>query len=97
MDFSDALKALKEGKKVARKGWNGYRRGMYIYLTDGREIFEHEWDERDPAHTTTLTERLNGKVHIMPHIDMVGAHGERIIGWLASQTDLLGDDWVIIE
>jgi hypothetical protein len=97
MDFGEALKALKEGKKVARKGWNGYRAGMYIYLTDGRDIFDHEWIERSPAQATTITERMNGKVHICPHIDMVSAHGERVIGWLASQTDMLSDDWEVID
>ncbi len=95
MDFGEALKALKEGRKVARKGWNG--RGMYIYLTDGREIPEREWIERTPAQETNLTERMNGKVTILPHIDMVSAHGERVIGWLASQTDMLSDDWEIIN
>lgn len=97
MDFGEALKALKEGKKVARKGWNGYRKGMYIYLCDGQEIPQYKWQERTPAQETTLSERMNGTVRIMPHIDMVSAQGERVIGWLASQTDMLSDDWVIIN
>lgn len=97
MDFGCALTALKTGKKVARKGWNGYRKGMYIYLTDGRDIPEHDWVERTPAQETTLSERMNGTVHIAPHIDMVSATGERVIGWLASQTDMLSDDWEIIN
>ncbi len=97
MDFGEALRALKEGKKVARKGWNGYRKGMYIYLTDGRTIPEVEWVERTPAQATTLTERMYREVHIAPHIAMVAANGERIIGWLASQSDMLSDDWVIID
>ena len=33
VDFGAALKALKEGKKVARAGWNG--KGMYVYLVHG--------------------------------------------------------------
>ena len=96
MNFGEALEALKDGKKVARKGWNGYRKGMYIYLTSGREIFEHEWVERSPSQSSTLLERMNGKVKILPHIDMMSANGERVIGWLASQTDMLSDDWEII-
>lgn len=96
MDFGDALRALKEGKKVARKGWNGYRKGMYIYLCQGQTIPESKWIERSPAQASTITERMNNTVTILPHIDMVSAHGERVIGWLASQTDMLGDDWEII-
>ena len=30
MDFGQAIKALKDGKKVARKGWNG--KGMFLWL-----------------------------------------------------------------
>lgn len=97
MNFGEALEALKDGKKVARKGWNGYRKGMYIYLVDGQDVPTFKWIERSPAQASTITERMNGTVHIAPHIDMVSATGERIIGWLASQTDMLGDDWEIIE
>ena len=97
MNFGEALEALKEGKKAARKGWNGYRKGMYIYLTDGRELPEHEWIERSPAQKPTITEKMTRTVRIAPHIDMVSAQGERVIGWLASQADMLGDDWEVIS
>ena len=36
MDFGEAIKALKEGKRVARTGWNG--KGMFLYLINGSEI-----------------------------------------------------------
>ena len=88
---------MKEGKKVARKGWNGYRSGMYIYLCAGQEIPASRWIERSPAQTMTITEKDAGRVIILPHIDMMSAHGERVIGWLASQTDMLSDDWEIIN
>jgi hypothetical protein len=39
MDFGKALEELKDGKKVAREGWNG--KDMFIYLSKGRKI-EHE-------------------------------------------------------
>ena len=97
MNFGEALEALKDGKKAARKGWNGYRKGMYIYLVDGQDVPAYKWNERTPAQATTTTERMNNKVKILPHIDMVTATGERVIGWLASQTDMLSDDWEIIS
>ena len=40
MDFGKAIEALKQGKKVARKGWNG--KGMYLWLKPGAEI-KSEW------------------------------------------------------
>ena len=36
MTFGDAIEAMKHGKRVARKGWNG--KGMYIYITEGYRI-----------------------------------------------------------
>lgn len=95
MDFGEALKALKEGKKVARRGWNG--RNMYIYLTRGHKVSSKDWSAKDQVHEMTDHERLSGGVTVLPHIDMYSAHGERVIGWLASQTDMLSDDWEIIE
>lgn len=35
-DFGDAIRALKEGKKVARQGWNG--KGMYLWLLQASEL-----------------------------------------------------------
>ena len=96
MDFGEALRELKNGRKLARKGWNGYRKGMYIYLVDGQDVPVYKWIERTPAQATTITERMNNVVKILPHIDMVTATGERVIGWLASQTDMLSDDWEVI-
>lgn len=91
-DFTVALDLLKKGQRVARKGWNG--KGMFIVLTPGnnvpakkmrletvRDYFEKSGQER---------------VTINPHIDMKAADGSLVIGWLASQTDLLADDWMIV-
>lgn len=95
MDFGEVLRGLRDGKKFARAGWNG--RGMYIYLTDGREIDSKYWEDRTEGQAQTDNERLCGKVCILPHIDMMSATGERVIGWLASQTDMLAYDWVEVE
>ena len=46
MDFGEAIKALKEGKKVARKGWNGKR--MYLYLADGKLLTDAIGDDSFP-------------------------------------------------
>lgn len=99
MDFGDALKALKQDKKVARRGWNG--RGMYLYLTDGRTIPSKDWIERTPAQELTDHEKITGDVEILPHIDMYTVNRDgrraRLCGWMASQTDMLSDDWEIVD
>ena len=97
MDFGKALEALKNGKKVAREGWNG--KGMYLYLVHGtmvdKENLRNEASQILPAdemamHGTDVAEFL-------PHIDMRTANGDICVGWLASQTDMLAEDWVVVE
>ena len=89
MNFGGALEALKAGKKVAREGWNG--KGMYIYRQEGTTIGPEQG----------RNEHLRGMeadlIWIRPHIDMKAADGSVVIGWLASQTDMLGEDWVVVE
>lgn len=100
MDFGLALQALKAGKKVARKGWNG--KGMWLSLSgplEGRtipaELFwsknNWEWVKKQP----------DGHAVVLPCITMktINADGREAIlmGWLASQTDMLSEDWVVVE
>lgn len=89
-DFGMALEALKRGKAVARKGWNG--KGMFITLQNGSEV-EGNNMKNEPA------KKYYGdcKAKICPHIDMKAADGSYVVGWLASQTDMLAEDWDIID
>jgi hypothetical protein len=99
MDFGEALKALKAGKKITRKGWNG--KGMYLYLTEGYVVPIEDWWTKSPAQEPTDLEKDRGAVEILPHIDMytVNSSGRRarLCGWLASQTDMLSEDWEVVE
>ena len=88
--FSTALYFLKKGRKVARKGWNG--KGMYIYMQEGTKSVT----EMRNNHLDHILER-DGSVEILPHIDMKSADDRLVIGWLASQTDMLSEDWVLVE
>lgn len=103
MTFGEAIAALNRGEYVTRKGWNG--RGMFLYKTPGSTV---ELATLKPHVQTVVTKALQEeghisdgsyKVEILPHIDMwtVNAQGRRAIlcGWLASQTDMLADDWCI--
>jgi len=71
-DFGFAIKALKAGKKVARKGWNG--KGMWLEL-------------QKPDEHSKMT---------LPYIYMSTVTGD-LVPWLASQTDMLSDDWELVE
>lgn len=83
-DFSQALLALKDGKKVAREGWNG--KGMFIFLVPGSQFKVNR-----PPLLGIYEEGTEINYHA--HIDMKTADGT-IVPWLASQTDVLANDWL---
>ena len=86
-NFGKALELLKEGKKVCRTGWNG--KGMFLTLQKG-SIVNGTMMRNEPAKEFYG----DGDVKICPHIDMKAADGSYVVGWLASQTDMLADDWM---
>ena len=84
MNFGKAIDLLKEGKKVSRKGWNG--KNQYIELA-----------------TNISYKNADGKIININHktmgnkaIAFVGTSGVQI-GWLASQSDMLSNDWELID
>ncbi|WP_242487870.1 DUF2829 domain-containing protein [Pseudomonas sp. TH31] len=89
MSFGLAVEALKKGFKVARAGWNG--KGMWLVLDPGSVVSEAR--EGSAYHKAGIT----GAFTINPHINMKTATGEMQPGWLASQTDMLADDWQLID
>ena len=97
MTFCNAIKAMKEGKRVARRGWNG--KNMFIFLTRGSRI---NLDEFPPGSQKMLSMKITGSVGldqlvINDHIDMTTADGSITIGWAASYVDMLSDDWFIVK
>lgn len=95
MRFGEALAHARAGKRIARLGWNG--KNMYVYMTKGRLIPTDEWVSSMPSQELTEVEKEKGYVCIMPHLDMKSAQNTRIIGWLASQTDMLAFDWYVVD
>lgn len=96
-DFGTAIGFLKDGMKVARKGWNG--KGMYLYLVHGTTVDKENL--RNEASQILPNDEMamhgTGVAEFLPHIDMRTANGDICIGWLASQADMLAEDWVIVE
>jgi hypothetical protein len=107
MNFGEAIEALKAGKRVSRAGWNG--KGMWLALTPGSTVPAlSETGEVNPglrgaaraqviAENPTNTVAPSWQIRIGAHIDMRAADGTLVIGWLASQTDMLADDWGVVE
>jgi hypothetical protein len=90
--FGDAIEALKAGKKVRRAGWNG--KGMYLWLLPAAQI-PSEWCKE--PHLKLLAEQNGGKLDCLASIRMKTADGKVLTGWLASQTDMLSEDWEEVE
>jgi hypothetical protein len=95
MDFGDAIRALKDGKRVARAGWNG--KGMWLSLSgplDGRVI---KWDQFWSENNAIYAKENGGGAVVLPAITMKTADGAILMGWLASQSDMLSEDWAVVE
>ena len=92
LNFGDAIKALKEGKKVARKGWNG--KNMWLWLKPAVTI-KSEWC-KDPM-LKEIVDANGGETEALGTICMKTADNKILTGWLASQTDMLCEDWVVVE
>ena len=102
MDFGDALRAMKDGHKVAREGWNG--KNMWIALTPG-SLFDAGLakDGHAAKFRAAEVDEINAanpegyiQIRLLPHIDMRSADGSMVVGWLASQTEMLAEDWQIV-
>ena len=95
MTFGMAIEAMKQGKKVARAGWNGKGMWLCIPLVEGPKEIPSTGIWGKP--NVEYAEQNGGTVKVMPYITMKAADGSIVMGWLASQTDMLADDWVIVE
>ena len=92
MNFGEAVAALKNGKKVARAGWNG--KGMFLWLKPAVTI-KADWC-KDPL-LKNLAEANGGEVEALGTICMKTADNKVLTGWLASQTDMLSEEWMVVE
>ena len=92
LTFGEAIEALKTGFKVARSGWNG--KGMFLFLLPAGTI------PKSAIHDNKLREILadNGSdsFEALASIRMKTADNKILTGWLASQTDMLAEDWMIL-
>jgi hypothetical protein len=110
--FGEAIEALKSGKKVSRIGWNGkgmfvFMRPEDILTQDFiinkvkslpkflKYLFQKNVDTAVDEKTKNYL--LQGEVKFTSYLCMYAADGSIVNGWLASQTDMLAEDWEIIE
>ena len=81
MKFGEAIEKVKEGKKITREGWNG--KEQYVELATCISYVNSSGDVVNSEHDAIGNKALA----------FVGTSGVQI-GWLASQADMLADDWI---
>lgn len=84
MTFGEALENLKQGKKISREGWNG--KNQYLGIASNISFIDLNGKKINSTHET-----MGNKA-----IVFYGTSGIQV-GWLASQSDLLSEDWKVIE
>ena len=91
LSFGDAVVALKEGLRVEREGWNG--KGMFLSLVKGRDTDYHVNSE------VFGTGNDGNSQYQLPVLDAIymKTADNKLVPWLASQTDVLAEDWQIVE
>lgn len=92
IDFGIAISALKAGRRIQRAGWNG--KGMYLWLLPAASV-KAEWC-REP-HLKQKAIENGGEIRCLGSIRMLTADKKVLTGWLASQTDILAEDWTILD
>lgn len=95
LKFGEAIEHMKAGGKVTRAGWNG--KGMWVSLsnhapTDRHVDAEQFWSDNNAA----FAQSRGGVARVMPCFTMKTADDRILMGWLASQSDMLAEDWEIV-
>lgn len=109
--FGQAIVSMQRDKLVTRKGWNG--KGMFIFMRPAdelpvsfvaKDIKSLPQRVKDYYHQDCVDENGNpidlGKndvVKFTAYICMKADDGTIVNGWLASQSDMLANDWMIFE
>ena len=88
--FGQAVEFLKSGKRVARSGWNG--KGMFLFLVSGKCVTE---EINDCYGDNYRYEKDEQSIPVLDAIYMKTADN-KLVPWLASQTDVLSEDWQLV-
>lgn len=103
MNFGQAIEAVKNGKLAAREGWNG--KGMFIFMRPQCELDADTVVNKVQSLPESVKKWVaenygdspSDKIKFSEYLCMKAADGTIVNGWLASQTDMLSEDWTILE
>jgi|DEB0MinimDraft_10_1074344.scaffolds.fasta_scaffold06401_7 hypothetical protein len=93
LTFGEALEALKQGERIQREGWNGL--GMFLFLLPAGHV--PKTAIYDPKLREVIDAEVEGETfECLESIRMFTADKKVLTGWLASQTDMLSEDWRVL-
>lgn len=97
MTFGLAIEAAKKGAKIARSKWNG--KNMFVVYMEPLQLppFNTQGTFRKVNDRTAKFIGEDKPLNCQPYFAMYNAQEEWIPGWLASQSDMLDEDWFIVE
>jgi hypothetical protein len=94
LSFGHIIEALKRGKRASRQGWNG--KGMFLFLLPAGTVPTKAI--YDPALRAVIESEVGGETfEALGSIRMFTADKKILTGWWASQTDILSEDWQILD
>lgn len=85
MTFGEAIAHVKNGKRITRKNWNG--KNQFVFLIKGESLTDVVYNYTKEISNLIATDVLAIKT----------SNNQVQVGWLATQTDMLCDDWCIVE
>lgn len=108
LNFGQAIEAAKQGKRIAREGWNG--KGMFVFqrphdnidisMISNIKSLPQSVKDYFVSHFNNETHFESGnpiQIHFQAYLCMKDPLGNIVNGWLASQTDILANDWCILD
>lgn len=103
LTFGEAIIHIQLGARCSRRGWNG--RDMWIAYSPGSRLRDplQFWSPANQAYCREQAEVAQDRRHywpgveVLPCVTMKTADGKILMGWLASQTDMLARDWFVVD
>lgn len=103
LTYGQALEAVKMGKLIAREGWNG--KGMFVFMRPAQEVQRLFFIEKVKTSPQSVKDYFAQKpvsepgttIKFSAYLCMKAADDSIVNGWLASQTDMLSNDWCVLD
>ena len=106
MSFGKAIKALKEGKRVQRSGWNG--KGLFVFMQVPADIdinIVPKMQSLPQSVKDEFVKRYENPENEVPVFQSIKYRNQlaivypdnSIYGWVASPSDILSEDWIILD